>query len=168
MGLVHRTGEDRLIVHLEIEEDEAGAWLVAHFCRAAGPAFQKPRYTDDQRLSFEELLAGVPCRGCGRGFDGGPEWKPVAQRTADEQAAHDAEEATYWSLHPDCGGTRWSISGGGITHCGVCCPPPPFGPQQTRELARLLVQTAQGAAERERRLEQRWRDADSEVGQSGS
>ena len=164
VGLVHRTGDDRLIIHLEVEEEEAGVWLVARYCRAAGLTFPAPKWTDKQRLSFEELVAGVPCRGCGRGFEGGPEWKPIAQRTAEEQAALDVEEATFKSLHPDCGGTRWSISGGGITHCSVCCPPPPFGPEQTKKLARLLVVAAQGAAERDRELEQRWKDAESQVG----
>jgi hypothetical protein len=157
-GLAHRTGDDRLTVHLEVEDDGAGARLVVRYCRTAGPAMPPPRWTDAQRLSFEELVSGVACRGCGRGFSGGPEWKPVMQRTPEDQVALDAEEAAFKQLHPDCDATRWSISGGGVTHCSVCCPPPPFGPEQTRHVPRLLAEAATEAAVRDRDLERRWRE----------
>jgi hypothetical protein len=159
VGLAHRTGDDRLTVHLEVEEDASGARLVVRYCRIAAPAMPPPRWTDAQRLSFEELVSGVACRGCGRGCSGGPEWKPLMQRDPEDQVALDAEDAAFKQLHPDCGATRWSISGGGVTHCSVCCPPPPFGPDQTRHIARLLVEAATAAAVRDQDLERRWLEA---------
>ena len=80
----------------------------------------------------------------------------MRERTPEEQAAHDAEEAAFLRIHPDCGAMRWTISGGGVNHCSVCCPPPPFGPEQTRHIARLLLDAAEGAAAREAELERRW------------
>lgn len=155
-GLEHHTGDDGQTVHLEVEEDDAGARLIARFCRTAGPASPKHTFAEEQRLSWEEFIAGTPCRGCGRGFAGGPESKLIRDRTPEEQAAHDAEEAAFRALHPDCSPARWSISGGGITHCSVCCPPPPFGPEQSERLAKLLVDIAIGAATRDADLERRW------------
>jgi hypothetical protein len=163
-ALAHRTVDDRLTVHLEVEDDAAGARLVVRYCRTAGPVMPPPRWIDAQRLSFEELVSGVACRGCGRGFSGGPEWKPPMQRTPEDQLALDAEEAAFERLHPGCGATRWSISGGGVTHCSVCCPPPPLGPEQTRSIARLLAQAAAEAAGRDQDLARRWREAASVLG----
>jgi hypothetical protein len=158
-ALAHRTGADRLVLHLVVEETDSGPGLVARYCRRASEPLPEPRYSDEQRLTFEELVAGEPCRGCGRGFRGGPEWKPVRERTPEEQAAHDVEEAAFLRLHPDCGAMRWTISGGGINHCSVCCPPPPFGPEQTKHLASLLVEIAESAAARDAELERRWLEA---------
>lgn len=131
-ALAHRRGSDGLVVHLVIEEVETEARLVARYCHTAPPPPPAPRWTDAQRLTFEELVSGIPCRGCGRGFRGGPEWKPVTQRTPEEQVALEAEEAMFKGLHRDCSATRWTISGGGVTHCSACCPPPPLGPEQSR------------------------------------
>jgi hypothetical protein len=51
-------------------------------------------------------------------------------RTPKQAAELDAEEAEFKRLHPDCHDMRWSISGGGITHCARCCAPHPLSPEQ--------------------------------------
>lgn len=74
-------------------------------------------WTDEQRLGYNELVAGASCRGCGRPFFGGLEWVPILQRTPHQQAADDAEEAAFLACHPQCRAMRWAIQGGEIQHC---------------------------------------------------
>ena len=157
-ALAHRTGADRLVLHLVVEETDSGTGLVARYCRRGYEPMPPPRYTDDMHLTWDELQAGEPCRGCGRGFFGGPEWKPVKDRTPEEAVAIAAEEAAFQALHPDCQTRpwRWSYGSTGLTHCGVCCPRPPLSPGQAEQIARIMVDASLGAARRDAELEERW------------
>jgi hypothetical protein len=155
--MAHHVAAGGLTVHLVVEEADAELRLAARYCRTAPPAFPAPRWTDDQRLTWEQMTSGEVCRGCGRGFWGAPEWKPILQRSPEEEVAFAIEEAAFKALHPDCPTMRWSFAGGGLTHCSMCCPPPPFGPDQGKRIAKLLVEIAIGAASRDADLEQRWK-----------
>lgn len=106
-------------------------------------------WTDADRLTYEEFCAGESCRNCGRPFFGGPEWVAIMHRTPEQAAALEAEEGEFRRLHPDCNALRWSISGGGITHCARCCAPHPLSPEQYLQIARLLL-SAQERIEREK------------------
>lgn len=159
----HHTDADGLKVHLVIDAADGILRLVARYCGRGMPPMPPPRYTDDMHLTFEEFVDGHPCKGCGRGFTGGPEWKPVMYRTPEEQRVFALEEEAYLRLHPDCGGSRWSVNGGGITHCGTCCPRPPLGPEQNRRIATLLVEMAQARAEWEAELARRWQEAEGSL-----
>lgn len=73
--------------------------------------------------------------------------------TDEQRAAREAEEAEFRRLHPNCDGDgklrfRWTIAGNGITHCGVCCPPPPLSPAQTARVAEVFGQVLRDAAAR--------------------
>ncbi len=155
-ALGHTRRGDGLVLHLVAADDGGAVLLHARFCRAA-PAFRiERRWTEDQRLSWGELVAGYPCKGCGRPVFGSFEHKPTMQRTPEEAALHDAEEAAFLALHPDCRTTRWSYGSTGLTHCSACCPPPPFGPEQSERIARILVEIAESVARRDAELTRRW------------
>jgi hypothetical protein len=156
-ALEHHRADDGTVHHLEVEPIAAGPALVARHCWT-GPRIPRVRWTDEQRLSWEELVAGTPCRGCGRGFEDGLPWMPMAHRTPEEAAAFATADAAFRALHPDCTSWRWSISGG-VDHCYECCPPPPLGPEQVRRLAPILAEMALSAAERDASLERRWGEA---------
>lgn len=96
-------------------------------------------WTDADRLTYEQLEAGVSCRNCKRPFFGGPEWVAVMHRTPEQAAAIEAEEAEFLKLHPECESMRWTVAGGGIHHCARCCAPPPFADETYRRLAQILL-----------------------------
>lgn len=100
------------------------------------PAFPDVVWTDDDRLTWEEFIGGVPCQGCGHPFLG----DDTSQRDGESWSAYRARmepiEAEFKSSHPDHG-TRWTV-GGGPFHCRRCCAPHPLSPEQIRQLSRIL------------------------------
>lgn len=109
-------------------------------------AFPDVVWTEDDRLSWEELVGGVPCQGCGMAVTGdetdqrdGEPWPAYRER-------RQPIEIEFKSRHPDHG-TRWT-AGGGPLHCSRCCPPPPLSLQQIERITQILSQpTATSAQE---------------------
>lgn len=90
-------------------------------------------------LTYEELLDGVPCRGCGLPVDDRlGSWFPTTQLTADERAEYDAADEDHRVRHAGCRAARWTLSGSRTQHCCHCCPPPPMSPGRIEDLQRLL------------------------------
>jgi hypothetical protein len=99
------------------------------------PASPDVTWAEDDRLIWEEFVAGVPCQGCGRQFLGdetsqreGESWPAYRERMAPIEAA-------FRAGHPDHG-TSWTV-GGGPAHCRRCCAPHPLSPDQIRQLNRI-------------------------------
>lgn len=90
------------------------------------------------RLSHDQMMAGEPCPGCRRPLLDPEPWnfRGTMHMTKDERRRYEAEESTFRELHPDCGTTRWSMSGSLTTHCSLCCPSPPLSPAQIEVLSR--------------------------------
>ncbi|MBG0565385.1 hypothetical protein [Actinoplanes aureus] len=128
-----------------------------------------PVYTDADRLSYEELIAGAPCRGCGQELlpqVAPPSWvgKGTGFFTDKERALHAAAEQAFNERHPVCHALRWTMQGSSVTHCARCCPPPPLSPEQRRQIAQILNDGAErrvrqaklaGTTYERRELEQR-------------
>jgi len=90
-------------------------------------------------LTRDQAAAGEPCRGCGLPvIDGLGSWLPLMHLSEKERVDHDAAEARYEQLHPDCRAHRWSMQGSRTTHCGLCCPPIPFSDSQLKSVAHIL------------------------------
>ncbi|MGV1033775.1 MAG: hypothetical protein ACOYBP_00935 [Microbacteriaceae bacterium] len=90
-------------------------------------------------LTRDQVAAGEVCRGCGLPvFDGLGSWPPLMHLSDQERIDHDAAEASYKQLHPDCHAHRWSMQGSRTTHCDLCCPPIPFSDSQLESVARIL------------------------------
>jgi hypothetical protein len=91
------------------------------------------------RLTWEEFVAGEPCRGCGQPMsDRLGSWSPLMKTSEAEKQEYDKVEHQFRVQHPDCRAIRWGISGSHVTHCGFCCPPPPLGPKLIEKLGRLM------------------------------
>ena len=120
-----------------------------------------PDDTQPAMLSRAQFEAGEPCPGCGLPYvDGLGSDAPDLTRTAEQQAALDAERARFNEHHADCrpsdkfpdsnlGGYRvGSFSGGrppNLTlHCYACCPPPPLSDQQRERLRALTDLSGEG------------------------
>src|SRR6267378_5406389 len=120
------------------------------FRRGLRPYQRHPRVraantlTEVQRLSWEQYLAGEPCRGCGRPMTDATLWsgsgKGLIHLSEEERAQYDSEEQHFKVRHADCDAHRWTVGGSLTTHCGKCCPPPPMSPEQTARIATLLHQ----------------------------
>jgi hypothetical protein len=92
------------------------------------------------RLTYEELVAREPCRGCGEAILDGLEPSPGTMHLTPEQKVEsDAREAAYQERHGECRAHRWSMGGSRQLHCGFCCPPPPLSPRQIEDLTRLMA-----------------------------
>ena len=90
-------------------------------------------------LTRDQAAAGEVCRGCGLPvIDGLGSWPPLMHLSDQERLDHDAAEARYKQLHPDCHAHRWGMQGSRTTHCGLCCPPIPFSDSQLESVARIL------------------------------
>jgi hypothetical protein len=155
--VAHVAASDGWQVHLCIKR--AGRSLIVHGERcwkSAPDSSWQVTWTDDDRLSVEELRAGVACRGCGRPFSGGPEWVPLLQESPDQRTAREAEDLAFGALHPDCHAGRWTLGGGGIQHCQRCCAPPPVAEETLAKVARIFV----GVAARQNELAARWNAAE--------
>ena len=92
------------------------------------------------RLTYEELVAREPCRGCGEAILDGLEPFPGTMYLSPEQKVeYDAREAAYKERHGECRAHRWSMGGSRQLHCGFCCPPPPLNPRQIEDLTKLMA-----------------------------
>ena len=152
----HARRDDGLVVHFVVEASPDRVAFRAKYCRTV-PVFHLDRHwTDEQRLTWEEFTSGAVCRGCGRGFVGAPEWKPILKRTPEEAAALDREEAAYKALHPTCATMTWRYGSTGVTHCSECCPPPPLSPEQEKGIARILADVILRTHREKAELERRW------------
>ena len=156
-ALAHAQRADRLIVHFVVDADQRPYVFRARWCREAPEIPFTRRWTDDQQLTWEEFNSGKPCRGCGRGFVGGPEWKPILQRTPAEAAEIQREETAFRALHRNCPRMSWRVGNSGLTHCCECCPRPPLSPQQVKEITRILLGIGQQHKQDELDLHRRWR-----------
>lgn len=78
-------------------------------------------------LTWAEIKAKVPCRGCGLPvIDGLGSWPVPINMNDQQRAEYEAADADYRERHPNCRSHRWSMERSRTTHCGLCCPPPPL------------------------------------------
>lgn len=158
-SLAHAERSDGVMVHFIVEPTDRTYAFRARWCREQPPVHLARRWTDDQRLTWEEFTSGQPCRGCGRGFVGAPERKPILQRTPEEEAAIKLEEADFRTRHLDCATMTWAYGSTGVTHCSECCPMPPLSPHQVEVLTRIAVDVVKRQHQEAFDLERRWRAA---------
>ena len=119
-------------------------------------AWSLPTYADSDRLSYEQMTAGEPCRGCGQEVlprGEAPSWVGMGTLffTDEERTAHLAAEEAFKQRHPYCHALRWSMQGSSVTHCARCCPPPPMSPQQVHQVAQFLNDAAERRVRNARR-----------------
>lgn len=92
-------------------------------------------------LTWEELCAGEPCRGCGRPIIGDGTWEsvPLNAETPEQRRVRLDEDRRYRKLHGDCRGYRTSMQGSPVQHCGECCPPFPMSPATIEEVRKIFA-----------------------------
>lgn len=100
------------------------------------PAFPDVLWTNDDRLSWEELVGGVPCQGCGQPILGDETSQRDREPWADYRERMKPIEEEFRLSHPEHGSSR--TVGGGPIHCSRCCPPPPLSPEQIAQISRIL------------------------------
>ena len=100
------------------------------------PAFPDVLWTNDDRLSWEELVGGVPCQGCGQPILGDETGQRDREPWADYRERINPIEEEFRLRHPDHA-LSW-MAGGGPIHCSRCCPPPPLSPEQIAQISRIL------------------------------
>lgn len=162
--LSHAKRGDGVVVHFVVDAGRRPFVFRARVCCDAPPVMHAPRWTDDQRLTWEEFIRGEPCRGCGRGFVGAHERKPIMHRTPEEAEAIGHEEAEFRALHPNCATMTWAYGNTGVTHCSDCCPMPPLSPDQVKTIARIVMEVVQQQDQDAIDTERRWRA----TGETGS
>lgn len=128
------------------EQREQRALLRAR--RAAEAAEEEDRRTEERRqqwqregtyMSWAEIEAGEPCRGCGQPLlDGMGGWPPLLKLIPEQRAEHDRADAAFRERHADCRAGRWSMSGHRTSHCFYCCPMPPLTDRQVEQVAQIL------------------------------
>ncbi|MCE7009977.1 hypothetical protein LWC34_45300 [Kibdelosporangium philippinense] len=92
------------------------------------------------RLTWAELVARVPCRGCGLPvIDGRGGWPALLAMDDEQRAEYEAADADFKERHADCRSHRWSMEGSATAHCGFCCPPPPLSEDQLAAVASVLT-----------------------------
>lgn len=93
-------------------------------------------WSDADRLTWEELVGGVPCQGCGQPILG----DETSQREGEPWAAY-RERMTpiqeEFQLRHGGHGSSWKVGGGPI-HCSRCCPPHPLSPEQIMRIQAIL------------------------------
>jgi hypothetical protein len=104
-----------------------------------GPALPDVTFRWVDELSWTELVAGVPCQGCGRLYRGDATEQRPGEPWADYRARLAPVEAEFRSRHPGHGSTF--TYGGGPLHCGRCCPRPPLSPHQIESIRRIMEPT---------------------------
>ena len=100
------------------------------------PAFPDVLWTNDDRLSWEELVGGVPCQGCGQPILGGETSQRDGESWVEYRERMKPIEEEFRLRHPQHG-SSWRGEGGPI-HCSRCCPPPPLSPEQIAQISRIL------------------------------
>jgi hypothetical protein len=100
------------------------------------PAFPDVLWTNDDRLTWEELVGGVPCQGCGQPILGDETGQRDGESRTDYRERRKPIEEEFRLRHPDHG-LSWT-AGGGPIHCSRCCPPPPLSPEQIAHISRIL------------------------------
>jgi hypothetical protein len=100
------------------------------------PAFPDVLWTNDDRLSWEELVGGVPCQGCGQPILGGETSQRDGESRVEYRERRQPIDEEFRFRHPDHG-LSWT-AGGGPIHCSRCCPPPPLSPEQIAQISRIL------------------------------
>ena len=155
-ALSHAERGDGLVVHFIVDAGSRPYAFRGRWCREVPETPFTQRWTDDQQLTWEEFTNGEPCRACGRGFVGAPEWKPILQRTPEEAAAIELEEAEFRALHTNCPKFSWRYGSTGVTHCCECCPRPPLSPHQSEVIARIVVDIVRRQHQEAFDLERRW------------
>jgi hypothetical protein len=116
--------------------------------KAAEAAEEEDRRREERRqqwqregtyMSWAEMEAGEPCRGCGQPLlDGAGDWPPLPQLTPEQRAEYDRADTEFRERHADCKAGSWSMSGHRTAHCNYCCPPPPLSTQQIEQVGRIL------------------------------
>ncbi|MGH3221465.1 MAG: hypothetical protein ACRDPY_22690 [Streptosporangiaceae bacterium] len=116
--------------------------------RAAEAAEEDDRRKEERRqqwqregtcLSWAEIEAGEPCRGCGQPLlDGMGDWPPLLKLTPEQRAEYDRADAAFRERHGDCRAVRWSMGGHRAAHCFYCCPMPPLRDWQAEQLAQIF------------------------------
>ncbi len=152
----HVRRHDGVVVHFAVEVGDERLVFRARYCRAVPVFHLARRWTEEQRLSWEEFAGGAACRRCGRGFVGAPEWKPATKHTPEEAEAFEREGAGYRALYPTCATMSWQYGPTGVTHCSEWCPPPPLSPQQGQGIARILAGVIVRVQHDKASLERRW------------
>jgi hypothetical protein len=100
------------------------------------PAFPDVLWTNDDRLTWEELVGRVPCQGCGQPILGEETSQRNGEPWADYRERKKPIEEEFGLRHPQHG-SSWT-AGGGPIHCSRCCPPPPLSPEQIAHINRIL------------------------------
>jgi hypothetical protein len=156
--LGHLREADGTLVHFRVVSDGSSVVVRAEFCRRGLPdsAFDH-LWTDDQRLTYKELEAGVPCRGCGR---------PICPSPLDvvgndmpaipDKVLIELDDAAFIARHAACGATRWSLQGARTTHCSRCCPPPPLSPATINRVADIFASAVADQRHQEDENLRRW------------
>ncbi|MEZ0064313.1 hypothetical protein ABIA32_000291 [Streptacidiphilus sp. MAP12-20] len=91
-------------------------------------------------LSWEEYVAGEPCRGCGEPVsDGLGNWWPTLKLSEPERLEYEEAQRAFRERHSECNSAQWGIDGSRVAHCCFCCPPPPIGPRQLERLSALAA-----------------------------
>ena len=104
-------------------------------------------------LSWDEYVAGEPCRGCGQPMsDDLGSWPPLMKMSESEKREYEEADRTFRERHADCRDGRWSIEGSRVSHCFFCCPQPPLSPKQIESLARIFA-SAPSREERKKDLD---------------
>lgn len=103
------------------------------------------RWMPYKLLNHEQVMAGVPCPGCGRPWVG-------------PQDDIDTDDERWRALHGECHAGRNGYTNAPV-HCMRCCGVPPPSPAQLEAVMRIL----QGAADRREREDQIERARSPEV-----
>jgi len=105
-------------------------------------ASNRARWLDEGAyLSYDEFVAGAPCRGCGEPLlDGRPAFGPTNKMTDEELTERAEELARHKETHRSCGAGSWFV--GRNEHCLLCCPMPPLSPGQISTIRTLLSRRA--------------------------
>jgi hypothetical protein len=116
--------------------------------RAAEAAEEEDRRTEERRqqwqrqgtyMSWAEIEAGEPCRGCGQPLlDAMGDWPPLLKLTPEQRAEHDRADTAFREQHAGCRAGRWSMSGHRTSHCFFCCPMPPLTSRQIEQVAQIF------------------------------
>jgi len=142
---------EQFLVSLEITPRKVT--LVTEYLFTSIPDGDRQAPPTATRLTYEELVANVPCRGCGRPWKGGPILPAGTNNYTDkDRAAAAAEDAEFKRLHPDCHAGRQSISHSGINHCLACCPTPPMSMETLENVAAIFRNSS-------RSIEESWKRA---------